>query len=147
MDPHPRPMNILEPKTLKLVDRVKRWREFEAHSFWDWRSLAPLLSMSATTMAIGRPWTPDEDNQLRLAVATHGEIDNWKTVALSVPGRTNKACRKVRFTVFVLKSPNGSSISDGCTLFHPLSESQLGQRLRIVNFWISTLYIPQSGQS
>lgn len=25
----------------------------------------------------------------------HGEHDNWKTIALSVPGRTNKACRKV----------------------------------------------------
>ncbi|KAF9015047.1 hypothetical protein BDQ17DRAFT_1535786 [Cyathus striatus] len=28
------------------------------------------------------------------AVRRYGEQDNWKTIALSVPGRTNKACRK-----------------------------------------------------
>lgn len=46
--------------------------------------------------AVGRPWTPREDKLLIDAVAAHGEVDKWKTVALSVPGRTNKACRKVR---------------------------------------------------
>lgn len=45
---------------------------------------------------VGKPWTPEEDKLLTQAVAIHGEVDNWKTVALSVPGRTNKACRKVR---------------------------------------------------
>lgn len=44
---------------------------------------------------VGRPWTAEEDSLLIQAVATHGEIDNWKTIALSVPDRTNKACRKV----------------------------------------------------
>ncbi|PCH33331.1 hypothetical protein WOLCODRAFT_159989 [Wolfiporia cocos MD-104 SS10] len=44
--------------------------------------------------AVGKPWTPEEDRLLTEAVAAHGEHDNWKTVALSVPGRTNKACRK-----------------------------------------------------
>ncbi|OSD05897.1 hypothetical protein PYCCODRAFT_1383880 [Trametes coccinea BRFM310] len=43
---------------------------------------------------VGKPWTPYEDNLLIQAVAVHGENDNWKAVALSVPGRTNKACRK-----------------------------------------------------
>ncbi|KAL4243166.1 hypothetical protein ABKN59_001086 [Abortiporus biennis] len=43
---------------------------------------------------VGKPWSPHEDNLLIQAVAIHGECDNWKTVALSVPGRTNKACRK-----------------------------------------------------
>lgn len=43
---------------------------------------------------VGRPWTAEEDSLLIQAVATHGEIDNWKTIALSVPDRTNKACRK-----------------------------------------------------
>ncbi|KAI9068020.1 hypothetical protein FKP32DRAFT_1588049 [Trametes sanguinea] len=43
---------------------------------------------------VGKPWTPYEDNLLIQAVAIHGENDNWKAVALSVPGRTNKACRK-----------------------------------------------------
>lgn len=51
-------------------------------------------SMS-TERGVGKPWTPEEDRLLTQAVATHGEVDNWKTVALSVPGRTNKACRKV----------------------------------------------------
>ena len=44
---------------------------------------------------VGKSWTKDEDELLIQAVAVHGEVDNWKTVALSVPGRTNKACRKV----------------------------------------------------
>ncbi|KDQ54875.1 hypothetical protein JAAARDRAFT_37988 [Jaapia argillacea MUCL 33604] len=46
------------------------------------------------TRNVGRPWTPQEDDLLKQAVAIHGENDNWKTVALFVPGRTNKACRK-----------------------------------------------------
>lgn len=44
---------------------------------------------------VGTPWTAEEDNLLRHAVALHGECDNWKQVAVFVPGRTNKACRKV----------------------------------------------------
>lgn len=44
---------------------------------------------------VGRPWNTHEDNLLKQAVAIHGENDNWKTISLSVPGRTNKACRKV----------------------------------------------------
>ncbi|KAF8649779.1 hypothetical protein AX16_005545 [Volvariella volvacea WC 439] len=43
---------------------------------------------------VGRPWTEEEDEELRRAVAIHGEHDNWKAVAQFVPGRTNKACRK-----------------------------------------------------
>lgn len=53
----------------------------------------PLLM---TENRVGQPWTPYEDNLLIQAVAIHGENDNWKNVALCVPGRTNKACRKVR---------------------------------------------------
>ncbi|KAK7028980.1 hypothetical protein VNI00_014690 [Paramarasmius palmivorus] len=44
--------------------------------------------------AASRPWTQEEDDLLRKAVATHGAQDNWKAVATEVPGRTNKACRK-----------------------------------------------------
>ncbi|KAF8559370.1 hypothetical protein OG21DRAFT_1503273 [Imleria badia] len=47
-----------------------------------------------TERAVGRPWTASEDQLLANAVAVHGQVDNWKAVALSVPGRTNKACRK-----------------------------------------------------
>ncbi len=36
-----------------------------------------------------------QDQLLKEAVAKHGEQDNWKNIALCVPGRTNKACRKV----------------------------------------------------
>ncbi|OBZ79994.1 Myb-like protein L [Grifola frondosa] len=46
---------------------------------------------------VGKPWTPYEDNLLTQAVAIYGENESWKSVALSVPGRTNKACRKVDF--------------------------------------------------
>jgi hypothetical protein len=51
--------------------------------------------MSTTERIVGRPWNQHEDSLLKQAVAIHGENDNWKIVALSVPGRTNKACRKV----------------------------------------------------
>ncbi|KAF9229618.1 hypothetical protein BS17DRAFT_771690 [Gyrodon lividus] len=44
--------------------------------------------------SVGRPWSTQEDDLLANAVAVNGEVDNWKAVALSVPGRTNKACRK-----------------------------------------------------
>ena len=47
-----------------------------------------------TRRAAGRPWTAHEDHLLATAVAAHGQVDNWKAVALAVPGRTNKACRK-----------------------------------------------------
>ncbi|TFK41278.1 hypothetical protein BDQ12DRAFT_704016 [Crucibulum laeve] len=43
---------------------------------------------------VGRAWSEEEDKLLTDAVNKHGEQDNWKTIALSVPGRTNKACRK-----------------------------------------------------
>lgn len=49
-----------------------------------------------TENRVGQPWTQDEDGLLRQAVAVHGAQDNWKKVAQCVPGRTNKACRKVR---------------------------------------------------
>lgn len=32
---------------------------------------------------------------MRSGVAEHGDTEHWKTIALSVPGRSNKACRKV----------------------------------------------------
>ncbi|KAF8446231.1 hypothetical protein L210DRAFT_3642485 [Boletus edulis BED1] len=36
-----------------------------------------------TERAVGRPWTASEDQLLANAVAIHGEVDNWKAVALS----------------------------------------------------------------
>jgi myb proto-oncogene protein len=57
-----------------------------------------------TERIVGRPWTDEEDGLLTQAVANHGEHDNWKTIALSVPGRTNKACRKVVFSLLAAKS-------------------------------------------
>jgi hypothetical protein len=48
-------------------------------------------------MTAPRAWTAEEDALLRRAVAEHGESPGvWKTIAESIPGRTNKACRKVR---------------------------------------------------
>lgn len=45
--------------------------------------------------ALDRRWNAAEDELLIRAVSNFGEHDNWKTVAQAVPGRTNKACRKV----------------------------------------------------
>lgn len=41
-----------------------------------------------------RPWTAEED-ELLLKAVTGKASDNWKDIAAFVPGRTNKACRKV----------------------------------------------------
>ena len=47
-------------------------------------------------VTLGRPWTPDEDDKLINAVRIHGDnTEKWKVIAQAVPGRTNKACRKV----------------------------------------------------
>lgn len=44
-----------------------------------------------------RPWSVHEDSLLRDAVAQHGDGPGvWKLVSDAVPGRSNKACRKVR---------------------------------------------------
>ena len=49
-------------------------------------------------VTLGRPWTPEEDEKLINAVHVHGDnTEKWKTIASAVPGRTNKACRKVSF--------------------------------------------------
>ncbi|GJJ09492.1 hypothetical protein Clacol_003715 [Clathrus columnatus] len=44
---------------------------------------------------VPRPWSQDEDDLLRQAVAAYGEEPGvWKVIASSIPGRSNKACRK-----------------------------------------------------
>jgi hypothetical protein len=72
---------------------------------------------------VGRPWTAEEDSLLIQAVAIHGQNDNWKQVALAVPGRTNKACRKVRnirLDRLAFTNDNVSYFnSDGFTLYAP----------------------------
>ncbi|KAI7881859.1 hypothetical protein K492DRAFT_161149 [Lichtheimia hyalospora FSU 10163] len=41
------------------------------------------------------PWSPEEDNLLRLAVQLYGDkTEKWSKIAACVPGRTNKNCRK-----------------------------------------------------
>jgi hypothetical protein len=41
------------------------------------------------------PWTPEEDNLLKLAVQLYGDkTEKWAKIAACVPGRTNKNCRK-----------------------------------------------------
>lgn len=53
----------------------------------------------------GRPWSVHEDILLSKAVAEFDGEADWKTIAQRVPGRTNKACRKVRFRDYHLSSP------------------------------------------
>ncbi|KAI0321345.1 hypothetical protein OF83DRAFT_1099918 [Amylostereum chailletii] len=43
---------------------------------------------------VGQPWTAHEDALLSQAVSNYGGNTDWKAIALQVPGRTNKACRK-----------------------------------------------------
>ena len=66
--------------------------------------------------SVARPWTAQEDEALIRAVDEHGDNDNWKRVAMCVPGRTNKACRKVSETSHPRSScPHSRRVSDGCT--------------------------------
>lgn len=85
---------------------------------------------------VGKPWTKEEDELLTQAVAVHGEVDNWKTIALSVPGRTNKACRKVgsmnQCTRTVMFEPN-CSIASGGYIRSPLQSRKLLGSLKRIN--------------
>lgn len=84
---------------------------------------------------VGKPWSKDEDELLLSAVAMHGEVDNWKNVALCVPGRTNKACRKVRNTQSNTPARDRKeSYRDGCTLFHPASRNPPGRMKKTSSF-------------
>jgi hypothetical protein len=53
--------------------------------------------VEAQVLALFSPFTDTvtEDVLLTAAVKLHGEQDNWKNIALSVPGRMNKACTSV----------------------------------------------------
>lgn len=74
-------------------------------------------------VTLGRPWTPEEDEQLINAVRFHGDnTDKWKIIALAVPGRTNKACRKVRPT-FQLHSKSECSSATRQRWLHSLCPS------------------------
>ena len=53
----------------------------------------------------GRPWSAHEDLLLSRAVEEFDGEADWKTIAQRVPGRTNKACRKVGFSDHRPSSP------------------------------------------
>ena len=85
------------------VDLTRSGAVSAQDSAWFFRSvysfrelIIPAVPYVMADKVVGRPWTAEEDNLLIQAVAIHGQNDNWKQVALAVPGRTNKACRKVR---------------------------------------------------
>ncbi|KAJ7596743.1 hypothetical protein C8J56DRAFT_296019 [Mycena floridula] len=56
--------------------------------------LEPMAEKPATASRPGSSWKKAEDELLTQAVKQYGERDQWKAVALLVPGRSNKACRK-----------------------------------------------------
>jgi Myb-like DNA-binding domain len=53
----------------------------------------------------GRPWSAYEDLLLSRAVAEFDGEADWKTIAQHVPGRTNKACRKVCYFFLIIIYP------------------------------------------
>ena len=59
----------------------------------------------------GRPWSAHEDLLLSRAVAEFDGEADWKTIAQRVPGRTNKACRKVRLPDHLLSLPLSPSVN------------------------------------
>ncbi|RCI07008.1 hypothetical protein CU098_005951, partial [Rhizopus stolonifer] len=53
------------------------------------------IKSSTNTLRERAPWTPEEDQLLRLAVQLYGDkTEKWSKIAICVPGRTNKNCRK-----------------------------------------------------
>jgi len=85
---------------------------------------------------VARPWTDHEghfslrlsvlrlffflDLLLKEAVAKHSEHDNWKTIALCISGRSNKACRKVFFFSNLLAKKLDALPSVGYTPLPPM---------------------------
>lgn len=59
----------------------------------------------------GRPWSAHEDLLLSRAVAEFDGEADWKTIAQRVPGRTNKACRKVCLPDHTLSFPLSPSFN------------------------------------
>jgi hypothetical protein len=83
----------------------------------------------------GRPWSAYEDLLLSKAVAEYDGEADWKTIAQRVPGRTNKACRKVRFAIiaclFLWQIPLGCCSSDGFTRCPHRSRNQHGLKRKM----------------
>jgi hypothetical protein len=97
---------------------------------------------------VGVAWSTHEDSLLTQAVALYGESDKWKTIASCVPGRTNKACRKVRATCqlglgFGAQYPTHPSVG----YIHSLlpSKKRLGPLRKTRGYSSSTPYTTQSG--
>jgi hypothetical protein len=93
-----------EDEDIKLLDAVhmrggKNWGAIatlvpgrtssQCHDRWR-KVLNP--SIERTTGLIGK-WTEDEDIKLKDAVQTRGDKD-WVAIAMLVPGRTNRQCRR-----------------------------------------------------
>lgn len=82
------------------------------------------------TGCIPRSWSAQEDSLLRQAVAEHGdEQAAWKTIADCVPGRSNKACRKVR--------PSLSAATTLLLLLIFFSDGSIPCRLRYERYFFS----------
>lgn len=52
-----------------------------------------------------RAWTQEEDDLLVQVMNRNGGFENWKEVATLIPGRTNKACRKVCLPAVLFVGP------------------------------------------
>lgn len=89
----------------------------------------------------GKPWTKQEDELLIRAVQQHGDEDNWKTIALFVPGRTNKACRKVSralgvpyLSISILTQFCSNFFSAGCIPCRRISRSLPGLKMKTIYY-------------
>lgn len=75
------------------------------------------------------------DQLLKDAVAEHGEHDNWKNIALCIPGRTNKACRKVLLLSHPQMPASNFVCSAGCTRFPPTLKRRPGPQKKTSYLW------------
>lgn len=86
--------------------------------------------------AVIRPWTQEEDRLLVQAMAQHGNFESWKDIANVVPGRTNKACRKVQLIYSHWRRPfytQTRTSSGGCIPCVRPSKSRAGRQRRITS--------------
>jgi hypothetical protein len=77
------------------VNCQSRWKTIQRHH-QEAQQLAPTQRLSApppATRAERRSWSPEEDAQLRTAVAQCGE-GNWPAIASLMPSRTRHQCRE-----------------------------------------------------
>ena len=94
-----------------------------------------------------RAWTQEEDDLLVQVMNRNGGFENWKEVATLIPGRTNKACRKVCLSAVLFVGPYSHfPASDGSILFLRILGNLPGRPRKTRCWWLYTIGTRINGQ-